>query len=90
VSSATRSSTRCTAPISSGGLEVDFCWPEHRLVVETDSRTFHRTARAFDNDPRRDRALTLAGWRVVRFRWSDVFGTPELVVAQLRALLELE
>jgi very-short-patch-repair endonuclease len=59
-------------------------------VVETDSRTFHQTARAFDNDPRRDRALTLAGWRVVRFRWSDVFGTPELVVAQLRALLELE
>jgi hypothetical protein len=87
---APRSNIWIPLEIPAGGLEVDFCWPDQKLAVETDSRTFHATARAFDNDPQRDRALTLAGWRVVRFRWREVFHRPEVVVAQLRALLGLE
>ncbi len=49
------------------GFEVDFVWPDARLIVETDSRTYHGTAQAFERDRARDALLAAAGWRVVRF-----------------------
>lgn len=70
-----------------GGVEVDFSWPERRLVVEADSRAHHDTDRAFENDPRRDRLLTLAGWRVVRFTHRDLTEHPAAVLSELRRLL---
>lgn len=69
------------------GYEVDFCWPEHGLVVEVDSRTFHDTARGFENDRLRDRRLALAGWRAIRFTSRDLDERPREVARQLRALL---
>ena len=76
-------------PIPAGGLEVDFTWPDRRLAVETDSATFHDTTRARRNDPARDRALMLAGWRVARYTWWDVTAEPDRVASEVRALLEL-
>jgi very-short-patch-repair endonuclease len=57
--------------------------------VETDSATFHDTVRARRNDPARDRALMLAGWRVARYTWWDVTAEPARGAAVLRALLKL-
>jgi len=74
-------------PIPSGGLEVDFTWPDRMLAVETDSAPLHQTIRARRNDPARDRALTLAGWRVARFTWLDVMAEPARVTSEMRALL---
>jgi very-short-patch-repair endonuclease len=74
-------------PIAAGGLEVDFTWPDRRLAVETDSRRFHDTSRARRNDAQRDRALTLAGWRVARYGWWDVIEEPRKVAEEVRALL---
>jgi very-short-patch-repair endonuclease len=65
-------------------LEVDFCWPSHRLVVETDGWESHRTRAAFEADRRRDAALQTGGWRVVRFTWRTRDAT---IVRRLRALL---
>ena len=76
-------------PIPAGGLEVDFTWPDRRLAVETDSATFHGTTRARRNDPARDRALMLAGWRVARYTWWDITAEPQRVASEVRALLEL-
>jgi hypothetical protein len=76
-------------PIPAGGLEVDFSWPDHKLVVETDSATFHDTSRARRNDPARDRALMLAGWRVARYTWWDVTAEPTRVASEVGALLDL-
>jgi very-short-patch-repair endonuclease len=42
-------------------IEVDFCWPTHRLIVETDGWESHRTRAAFETDRARDAALTAAG-----------------------------
>ena len=69
------------------GFDVDFCWPEQRLIVEIDSRLFHTTARAFENDPHRDRLLMLAGWRVARFTERDLRERPDEVGSQIRRLL---
>lgn len=68
------------------GFEVDFVWPDARLIVETDSRTYHGTADAFERDRARDARLTAAGWRVVRFTRRQV-RFDDAVVADLLRLL---
>jgi very-short-patch-repair endonuclease/predicted transcriptional regulator of viral defense system len=68
------------------GFEVDFSWPELRLIVETDGHGSHGDRRAFEEDRRRDQLLVAAGWRVVRFTWHQVFDDPASVVAVLRTL----
>jgi uncharacterized protein DUF559 len=65
-------------------LEVDFLWPAHALIVETDGFETHGTRRAFEADRARDAALAAAGYRVVRFTWRTDAAT---VVRRLRALL---
>ncbi len=67
--------------------EIDFTWPDRRLMVEADSLRHHGTRAAFERDRRRDQQHTAAGWRVVRFTWRQVDETPADVVATLRLLL---
>jgi hypothetical protein len=43
------------------GREVDFLFPEHRLIVETDGWRYHRTRQAFERDRTRDLAHMAAG-----------------------------
>lgn len=52
--------------IAKGRIEVDFLWPDHRFVVEADSRAFHATHLAFERDRWRDRELVLAGYATLR------------------------
>jgi very-short-patch-repair endonuclease len=62
-------------------LEVDFCWPDRRLIVEADSWEFHRTRASFERDRRRDQLLTAAGWTVIRITWRQLTESPEEVIA---------
>ena len=66
---------------------VDFLWPGHRLVVETDGAQTHLTPWSFAEDRARDRRLTAAGYRVVRFTWREVAYQPRQVARELRRLL---
>lgn len=66
---------------------VDFAWPEHRLVVETDGFAFHADRASYREDRRRTNALVLAGWTVLRFSWEDVVETPDQVLAAVRSAL---
>ena len=70
-----------------GALKVDFLWRDARLVVETDGRAVHGTARAFERDRERDQRLASARYRVVRFTWRQVTEEPERVARTLRELL---
>ena len=73
-----------------GTRESDFRWPDHRLIVEVDSWTFHgRTRRAFDGDRARDRALLREGWRVARFTDRQILDDPASVAHELAALLSV-
>ena len=69
------------------GFLVDFAWPADRLIVETDGWKAHGTRTAFKRDRRRDAALVVAGWRVVRITWSRLQEEPDGVAAHLRVLL---
>ena len=78
---------RPQANVNVAGHEVDFLWPAARLVAETDGAAAHLTPTAFDEDRRRDAALQVAGYRVVRFTWRQVTRHPDGVAETLRALL---
>jgi hypothetical protein len=70
------------APIVNGtieGFEVDFHWPDARLVVETDGHEHHGTRAAFERDRARDQALAAAGWTVLRFTYRQVLEEPARV-----------
>jgi very-short-patch-repair endonuclease len=65
------------------GFEVDFLWPDLRLVVETDSLRHHRTPAQQSRDHRRDQTHAAAGYMPLRFTHEQVRYEPE----QVRAVL---
>jgi hypothetical protein len=69
------------------GYEVDFHWPNQRLVVELDGYRFHGTRGAFERDRERDAELQAAGWRVIRITYRQLHDAPEGVAARLRRAL---
>jgi very-short-patch-repair endonuclease len=69
------------------GHEVDFLWPHHHLIAETDGAAAHLNPLAFEQDRHRDAALLIAGFRVVRFTWAEVIKRPHSVASTMRALL---
>jgi very-short-patch-repair endonuclease len=79
----------CNQAIAANGkrFEVDFLWPEDRLVIETDGRGYHDNPVAFERDRFRDRALHVAGYRVVRFTRNQIRDEADAVVAAIRRLL---
>ncbi len=48
------------------GYEVDFLWPQQKLVVEFDGFGPHGHREAFETDRLRDQRLVAAGYRVLR------------------------
>jgi len=55
-----------------GAKRYDFAWPQHKVVVETDSWLAHANQVAFQADRSQTNALQLAGWLVLRFTWADL------------------
>jgi very-short-patch-repair endonuclease len=72
------------------GYEVDFVWPQARLIVEADGWSAHGTRSAFERDRARDADLEAAGWRVIRITWRRLTRDPDVVAAQLARLLGLD
>jgi hypothetical protein len=66
---------------------VDAYFRPTRVVVELDGAEHHSSLVDRRNDAARDRALTDAGFRVVRFTWTDVVGHPDDTAHRLRAVL---
>lgn len=64
------------------GFEVDFHWPERKLVVEVDGGG-HGRPTTMREDARRVRELEANGWAVVRFTDTEVIERPEHVLAVL-------
>jgi very-short-patch-repair endonuclease len=66
------------------GIEVDFAWRDARLIVEVDGYRYHRAPSAFETDRERDVILALAGWRVLRFTWTQITRRPPWVARAVR------
>ncbi len=65
-------------------FEVDFFWPDLRLVVETDGWRYHRTPAAQTRDALRFQAHTAAGLTPIRFSHYQVKYEPRHVLDVLR------
>ena len=65
----------------------DACFPLWQIAIEWDSRRWHQSDAAFEQDRERDRSALLHGWSVYRFTWKDVTERPEAVVATIQAAI---
>jgi hypothetical protein len=68
-------------------IEVDCMWSNARLLIELDGYATHALRASFERDRGRDRALTAAGWRVVRITWRQLHLDARAVVGDLESLL---
>jgi very-short-patch-repair endonuclease len=74
--------------IANGRIEVDFLWPDHRFVLEADSRDFHDTAVAFERDRWRDRELMRAGYSTLRVTSKQAEHEAEAIAEAVAAQLK--
>lgn len=76
------------AAIANAGAEfiarVDFCWPAYRVIAEADGMAKYDDPSRARAQIMRDIRLRDAGYKVVHFTWSELFGTPERVIARIR------
>ena len=71
------------------GIEVDFAWKEHSLVVEIDGFAFHSGRTAFEHDRSRDARLLAAGFRVIRLTWRQITEEPEATLVRVAQALSV-
>ena len=74
-------------------VDDDFICPDVRfdalrLLIEVDGFAFHTDHRAFENDRRRQNALILSGWTVLRFTWRRLSDEPHSVIAEIRRAID--
>lgn len=67
---------------------VDLAYPAQLVAIELDSVRWHLNRRSFEHDPRRKNRLTLAGWTVLTFTYSDYRDAPHRLVSTVRAALQ--
>jgi very-short-patch-repair endonuclease len=68
------------------GYEVDFCFPDHGLIVETDGLRYHRTPAQQARMVKRDQKHAAAGFRVLRFTHWQIAHAPTEVTDVLRKI----
>jgi very-short-patch-repair endonuclease len=73
--------------VSVGPYVVDFLWEDRKLIVEADSYQHHRGRATFESDRKRDIALKLAGYTVIRLTRRRLKEEPAAVAEELQAFL---
>lgn len=76
-------------PTQAGGrnYRIDIAFPQTKLAIEFDGRAYHSSPAHFQADRRRQNDLQNAGWRILRFTWSDVTFEPQRVISTVLAAL---
>jgi hypothetical protein len=69
------------------GCEVDFFFPGHKLIVETDGLRYHRTPAQQARMVKRDQEHVAGGYRVIRFTHRQIAHSPGEVTKLLRRML---
>lgn len=69
------------------GYEVDCVWPDHLVVLELDSWTHHADREAFETDRKRDAAIQVAGYRILRVTHRRMHREGDQLEAEIRRLV---
>lgn len=67
---------------------VDFYWPEQRLIGEADGMAKYDDPEALRAEKRRQERLEQAGFRVVRWSWSDMLRDTAATIWRIRRYLD--
>lgn len=67
-----------------GGYRVDVAFPKQKVAIEVDGWAFHSDPEVFATDRKRQNAIALLGWQVLRFTWLDLTEYPQRVIAEIR------
>jgi very-short-patch-repair endonuclease len=67
-----------------GGYRVDVGFPKQKVAIEADGWAFHSDHEVFHKDRKRQNAIALLGWQVLRFTWLDLTEYPQRVIAEIR------
>jgi very-short-patch-repair endonuclease len=67
-----------------GGYKIDVAFPKQKVAIEVDGWAFHSDPEAFAIDRKRQNAIALLGWQVLRFTWLDLTEYPQRVIAEIR------
>jgi very-short-patch-repair endonuclease len=70
-----------------GGFVLDVAFAEARVAIEVDGWAWHSDALRRRQDLRRQNAVVLAGWTVLRFSWDDLAHRPRAVLAEITMAL---
>jgi very-short-patch-repair endonuclease len=70
-----------------GPWEVDFLWPSHKLIVETDFFDYHRGSVAFEDDHQRELDLRRLKYTVRRYTGAQLRSYPAEIAAELGEVL---
>ncbi len=65
------------------GYRVDVGFPKQKVALEVDGFAFHSDSEDFHQDRKRQNAIALAGWQVLRFTWLDLIEYPDRVIAEI-------
>lgn len=74
-------------PLDEATVHLDFAWPDAMLGAECDGLYDHATSFRLRWDDDRQNELQLRGWLILRFTWTTLTRSPEVVVRQLREAL---
>lgn len=66
------------------GYKIDVAFPRQKVAIEVDGFAFHSDAEDFHADRKRQNAIALLGWQVLRFTWLDLTEYPDRVIAEIR------
>jgi very-short-patch-repair endonuclease len=78
-----------TANARVADFEVDFLWPDQKVIVEVDGYAFHAGRQSFERDRERDATLVARGYAVIRVTWRQLVGRRDAIVARIAAALAL-
>ncbi len=67
--------------------EVDVAFPANLVAIEVDGWAWHSDVERFRSDRRRQNALVLTGWTILRFTWHDLTHRAPAVIAEVRTAL---
>jgi hypothetical protein len=70
-------------------VHIDFAYPLLLIGIETDGYEPHASRGQWELDRRRDAALALLGWLILRFSYNDILRRREYVLATLAEALSI-
>ena len=79
--------TGWTMHLRACGYELDVAFLDQRIAIEVDGWAWHHQVDRFEHDRVRQNVLVNAGWRVLRFTWHQLHGSPASVVEHIRSAL---